>query len=212
MATMTDRGLNKSRIEALSDGVFAIAMTLLILDVKVPAIEPGREVELARRLWEVAPRFLAYVMSFLIIGVNWVGHHAQLHFIRRTDRFYLWSNLFYLLTISALPFAAGVLGQYPSQPAAILLYCGNLILSGLLLYGQLLYAAGPAMLFDPDIDPGFIAAGGRRILMGPCIYVAASAVSFLSPGLSLALCIITPLLYILPGKVDRYWRQGHRQG
>jgi len=144
MGTNTERGLSKTRIEALSDGVFAIAMTLLILEVKVPSIEPRREaIELPRRLWEVAPRYTAFAMSFLIIGVHWVGHHAQLHYIRRTDRAYLWTNLFYLLMISSLPFSTGLLGQYPRQPAAIVVYCVNLIVAGLLLFGQLRYAAGP---------------------------------------------------------------------
>ena len=211
METTTERGLSKTRIEALSDGIFAFAMTLLILDVKIPSLEPGQEAELPRRLMEVAPRFLVYAMSFLIVGVNWVGHHAQLHYIRRTDRACLWSNLCYLMAISSLPFSAGLLGQYPRQPAAIVVYCGNLIAAGLLLFGQLRYAAGRGQLFDPDIDPHFIAAAGRRILMGPKIYVAAALLSFFSPSLSLLLCILTPLLYIVPGEVDRYWHLGHRR-
>jgi uncharacterized membrane protein len=211
MHTTTERGLSKARIEALSDGVFAIAMTLLILEVKIPSLEPGHEAELPRRLLDVAPRFLAYAMSFLIVGVNWVGHHAQLHYIRRTDRAYLWTNLFYLLAISSLPFSAGLLGQYPRQPASFVVYCGNLIASGLLLFGQFRYAAGRGQLFDPDIDPAFIAAGLRRILMGPKIYLAAAILSFFSPTLSLLLCILTPMLYMIPGKVDRYWHLGHRR-
>jgi uncharacterized membrane protein len=211
MHSRTERGLNKARIEALSDGVFAIAMTLLILDVKIPSLEPFEEAQLPRRLLEIVPRLLAYVMSFLIVGVYWVGQHAQLHFIRRTDRAYLWSNLFYLMAISSLPFSAGLLGRYPRQPIAIIIYCVTLIVAGLLLFGQLRYAAGRGQLFDPDIDPHFIAAGGRRILMGPKIYVAAALLSFFSPSLSLLLCILTPLLYIVPGEVDRYWHLGHRR-
>ena|SRR5271157_1224272 len=211
METTTERGLSKTRIEALSDGIFAFAMTLLILDVKIPSLELGHEAELPRRLLDVAPRFLAYAMSFLIVGVHWVGHHAQLHYIRRTDRAYIWSNLFYLMAISSLPFSAGLMGQYPRQPIAITIYCLTLIVAGLLLFGQLRYAAGRGQLFDPDIDPRFIAAGGRRILMGPKIYLAAALLSSLSPSLSLLLCILTPLLYMVPGEVDRYWHLGHRR-
>jgi uncharacterized membrane protein len=211
MQTTTERGLSKSRIEALSDGIFAFAMTLLILDVKIPPLEPGHEAELPYRLLDVAPHFLVYAISFLIIGVHWVGHHAQLHYIRRTDRTNLWTNLFYLLAISSLPFSAGLLGRYPRQPASIIVYCGNLIAAGLLLFGQLRYAAGRGQLFDPDIDPGFIAAAGRRILMGPKIYLIAAVLSVFNPSLSLLLCILTPILYIAPGKVDHYWHYGHRR-
>ena len=126
MATTTERGLVRLHIEALSDGIFAFAMTLLILDVKIPSLETGSGSRAAARLVEVAPRFLVYAMSFLIVGEYWVGHHAQLHFIRRTDRAYLWSNLFYLMAISSLPFSAGLLGQYPRQPIAIIIYCVTL--------------------------------------------------------------------------------------
>jgi uncharacterized membrane protein len=80
-------GIGKGRIEALADGVFAIAMTLLILDVKLPVLEADQaRAELPRRLLELWPRLLAYAASFLILGVYWPGHHAHLLFIRRSDR------------------------------------------------------------------------------------------------------------------------------
>jgi uncharacterized membrane protein len=118
----------------------------------------------------------------------------------------MWLNLTFRMVISAVPFSTALLGEYHSEPVAVVIYCGNLVLVGLVLYGQLRYAAGPGRLFDDDLDPHFIRAGGHRILMGPVIYLMAIAVAFFSPAVSLGLCVLTPLLYILPGRVDRYWK------
>jgi uncharacterized membrane protein len=142
MQPQRSTGIGKNRIEALADGVFAIAMTLLVLDVKVPSVDPsvGTE-EFALALWQLGPRFLSFGVSFLIAGVLWVGHHALMHYIRRSNRAFLWWNLLFLFLISAIPLSASLLGQYPRQPLAISVYCLNLILAGVILYAQLRYAA-----------------------------------------------------------------------
>src|SRR4030088_188078 len=97
--------LSRNRIEALTDGVFAVAMTLLVLDIKVPELEPplaGAELPLKPlALW---PKFLSYLISFVILGVYWVGHHIQLSFIRRADRPLLWINILFLLWVALVPF------------------------------------------------------------------------------------------------------------
>jgi uncharacterized membrane protein len=106
-------GIGKGRIEALADGVFAIAMTLLILEVKVPDLLPDQIEQLPDRLLQLWPNFAAFGISFLICGVYWVGHHAQLHYIRRSDRFFIWLNIVFLMVISAIPFSAALIGEYP---------------------------------------------------------------------------------------------------
>jgi uncharacterized membrane protein len=199
-------GIGKTRIETLADGVFAIAMTLLILDVKVPAVDQSQDpATFAGNLWQLWPRFLAFAVSFLIAGVFWVGHHAIMSYVVRSDRVFLWLNLLFLLFISAIPFSASLVGQYPQQPAAVWVYCANLIIAGLLLFSQVRYA-GRRNLFDARMNPQLVKFGGLRILMGPAFYAAASVVAFVSPPLSLAVCAIVPLLYIMPGRVDRYWQ------
>jgi uncharacterized membrane protein len=204
-------GIGKGRIEALADGVFAIAMTLLILNVNVPVLKGEDErLTLPSKLVELWPKFLAFVVSFLILGVNWVGHHAQLHYIRRTDRLFLWMNLLFLLVISAMPFATALLSEYHDQPIAVVIYCGSLITAGLILYGQLRYAAGPGQLFDAEIDWSLIQTGGRRILMGPALYTVALGTAFWNTGVGLTVCAVVPLLYIVPGRVDRLWRNNRR--
>ncbi len=206
----SSNGIGKARIEALADGVFAIALTLLVLDLKVPALAPDEGgSDLARKLLGLWPKLAAFVVSFLIIGVFWVGHHAQLHYVRRSDRLFMWMNLVFLLLISAMPFSTALLGEHHDRPIALAVYCGNLIVAGLVLYGQLRYASGRGRLFDPDIDPGFLRAAGRRLLMGPVLYAAALGLAFVHTGVGLALCALVPLLYILPGRVDAFWKPGH---
>lgn len=203
-------GIGKHRIEALADGVFAIAMTLLILELRVPLLAPDQVDQLPGRLLQLWPKLTAYVVSFLICGVYWVGHHAQMHYVRRSDRIFLWTNIVFLMVIAAIPFSAALIGEYPRQSLAIRLYCSNLTLAGVVLFGQLQYAAGWGQLLDHDIDPRFVFLGGQRILMGPAVYLTAAALADLAPLASLVLCGIVPVLYLLPGRVDHYWHHGHR--
>jgi uncharacterized membrane protein len=149
---------------------------------------------------------LAYAASFLILGVYWLGHHAHLHFIRRSDRLFLWINLFFLMVISAMPFSTALVGAYYNEPIAVVVYCGNLIVAGLVLFAQLEYAAGAGRLFDADIDPRFLRLARQRSLMGPAIYLLAAGLAFINTSLSLVLCALTLVLYILPGRVDAYWK------
>jgi uncharacterized membrane protein len=123
----------------------------------------------------------------------------------------MWLNIVFLMVISAIPFSAALIGEYRSQPVAIRVYCGNLILAGAILFVQLRYAAGRGQLFDHDIDARFVTLGGQRILMGPAVYLVAFLLAGVSPIVSLILCGVAPVLYLRPGRVDHYWKNGHRQ-
>jgi uncharacterized membrane protein len=130
--------MTKTRLEAFSDGVFAIVITLLILDVHVPQDQP---LTLATLLG-VAPHLLIFVLSFVIVGVYWVAHHSMLHFVKQVDRQVLWLNLALLLVIVFVPFPTALLGQHPDNLLALTLYGINLMLvnaAGTVLW---LYATG----------------------------------------------------------------------
>ena len=106
-------GLGKQRIEALSDGIFAFAMTLLVLDVKIPKLsEPlVNQGVLAQTLLDLWPKFLTFAMSFLILGFFWIAHHGYTHFLKRTDRYFLWINLLFLFIVVFLPFSTDLPGR-----------------------------------------------------------------------------------------------------
>ena len=126
--------LGRNRIEALTDGVFAVAMTLLVLDIKVPELQqPLATAELPLKLVALWPKFLSYTISFVILGVYWVGHHVQLSFIRRADRPLLWINILFLLWVALVPFSTALLSEYSNTRLAIAIYGANLIAIGLTL-------------------------------------------------------------------------------
>lgn len=124
--------MDPRRVGSLADGVFAIAMTLLVLEVKVPEVaEPITGAGMVDALFAILPSVAGYVVSFIILGMVWIGHHNQFHFIRRVDRALLWINIFYLLCVAFAPFATAFLTRYLLQPAGLLIYGGTLLLGGL---------------------------------------------------------------------------------
>jgi uncharacterized membrane protein len=196
-------GLSKTRIEALTDGIFAIAMTLMVFDIKLPTgtTPLSLNYELIR-LW---PRFLAYVISFIMLGVYWVGHHNQYHYIRRTDRGFLWINIFFLMGVSLLPFSTALLGQYPAERTSLAVYGLNLILVGGFLYAHWAYATRNHRLVESHIHPEVVSLVKSRIAMGPAASILAICVSFVGKRLSWAIFALIPLLYLIPGRIDYHW-------
>src|SRR6516162_6347195 len=166
--------LGRNRIEALTDGVFAVAMTLLVLDIKVPELQqPLARAELPLKLLSLWPKFLSYTISFVILGVYWVGHHVQLSFIRRADRPLLWINISFLLWVALVPFSTALLSEYATTRIAIAIYGANLIAIGLTLALHWWYATTENRHVDPDIDRGLVRGAMYRTLMGPLVYVIA---------------------------------------
>jgi len=107
--------MEKSRIAALVDGIFAVAMTLLVLDLKLPeGVKLSNDAEVWRQLVELNNHFSNYVLSFIVLGVFWIAHHSLFHFVRRVNRGLLWFNLLFLLFITLLPFSTNLLSGHSS--------------------------------------------------------------------------------------------------
>jgi uncharacterized membrane protein len=196
-------GLSTARIQALCDGVFAVAMTLLILDVKVPLSSH----DLPGHLYALRFKVLSYVFSFVILGIYWVGHHNQYHYIRRADRTLLWLNLLFFLTIAFIPFSAALIAEHYQERIAVIVYGVNLILAGAVLYVIWWYATAGYRLVDRTLNPDVIRMAKIKILQAPVVYAGAIAVSFLNPAISIVAYVLVPILYILPSSVDRQFAQ-----
>src|SRR5258708_33158951 len=126
--------VGKSRIEALSDGVFAIAMTLLVLKLDVPEVmHHSTNADMLDQLIHLGPAFVTYVVTFLIAGGFWFLHHLTFHFIRHVNGFLVWVNLIFLMFVSLLPFSAGLLGHLLVHPVSQVFYIGNQLAIALLL-------------------------------------------------------------------------------
>ncbi|MDQ2902407.1 MAG: TMEM175 family protein [Chloroflexota bacterium] len=213
MRTQNQRGpgapLSTARTEAFSDGVFAVAITLLVLNLQVPqlASEEWFNNELPH-LWS---KVLIYMLSFVVVGIYWVAHHNTFHYISRSDRNLLWLNILFLMCIVFIPFPTALLGQYTHQQTPVIIYAGTLVITGLVLQSLWWYVTSNYRLVDREIDPQLVKKATRRNLLAPLIYLLAIGISFLKIEVSLALLVLVPVLYIFPGRIDRYWtqRQSH---
>jgi len=208
------RQMESRRVEARADGIFAISMTLLILEVHVPALPATATAgQLVTGLLQTWPKFAAYAGSFLILGVLWIGHHNQFHYIRRANRPFLWMNIFFLMCVGFMPFCTALLGSFIWNRVATAIYGASLLVTGLTLYGQWRYAAGHGLLGE-EATPEIVEATGHRILMGTVGYVVALLVSFLSPPIGLALYLLIPFLYLRRSRIDQHLaaRRAQRSG
>src|SRR5262249_30322480 len=152
-------------------------------------------------LW---PRCLSYIVSFLMLGIYWIGQHNQFHLIRCADRTLLWINIVFLMAISFVPFSTALLSAYPLQSSAQRVYGANLIAIGLILLWHWGYATHQHRLVDPALDDRMIRFVIRRILIGPAFFALAIASSSFNTTASLILYSATPLFYVLPGKLDQH--------
>jgi uncharacterized membrane protein len=146
-------GWNKTRLEALSDGVFAIAMTLLVLEIKVPELD--RHVD-AATLWRAVrglwPLFFSFLVTFMLTSLFWFWHHVSLHCIRRVDGVIVWINLVFLMFVSLAPFSTAMLGSFTlRQPVSLAFYFGNQLALGLALNAYWIYAKRQGLLVNPGI-------------------------------------------------------------
>ena len=145
------------RMAGFSDAIFAFAMTLLMLDIKVPDVPHGAAAsELVGWILAQAPMLYIYVLSFVVIGMFWMRHHSMFSLIRRHDSVLMWLNMAFLLVISLMPFPTAVLGEYGSVGVAVALYAGFMLAAGLLLNLIWMYATTNHRLVSADLDPKLI--------------------------------------------------------
>jgi uncharacterized membrane protein len=193
-------GLPLRRIEALTDGVFAIAMTLLVLGIELPHGTGS----LWARLWLLWPKLACYALSFVMLGVLWIGHHYQLHHIRRTDRALIWLNLAFLLVITFLPFSTGVMASENLEASAVALYGGTIIAAGAALFAHWAYATSKPELVNPGLHPTFVATLKLRILAGMALSAVAIAVAYIDSRASLVLFLVLPVAYWSRSRADEH--------
>jgi uncharacterized membrane protein len=206
LARETGNEISKSRMEMLTDGVFAIVMTLLVLEITVPQLSHSEVAsKLPNLLLELWPVVLSYAMSFILLGFFWIYHHDQFHYIKRVNRILVWITIFFLMIIAFIPFSTSLLGEYGDQQISVVIYGINIAMAAFGAYVQWWYAARNHRLVDSDLDPVFIKIMSRRGLVGPIIYLIAIGISFISIQVSLILYIAIPLYYLVPARKEKSW-------
>jgi uncharacterized membrane protein len=187
------------RIEAFSDGVFAIAITLLVLAIKVPkSADLGVGGSLFSVLLGLWPHYLAFVTSFATIFAMWVTHHRIFTFVQRSDHFFLYWNGLLLLLITFLPFPTTLLAEYllhPEGKVAGAAFAGTLVAIALTFKGLWRYAAKNGRLLARSIDLKDIEQITKQHRYGPILYFTAFAVSFVSTGMSAGLCLCLAVFF-----------------
>ncbi|XZF15567.1 TMEM175 family protein [Chitinophagaceae bacterium MMS25-I14] len=204
-------GQKVARIEALSDGVFAIALTLLVLEIKVPEGHVNSEQELWHMLAKLAPKFLSYFLSFMTMGIFWTGHALQLSYMERYNRDLNWNSLFFLLLVSLLPFTTAFLGEHIEFKTAIALYWLNILLLGIILYIHWNYACKNHFIaVDGEEFNAIDKAVRKRIIVAQVLYFAGGLLCFVNTYLSISFIIVVQLNYAfaifsgrLPKKLEK---------
>ena len=203
-----------TRLEAFSDGVFAIAVTLLVLEIKVPHGTP--EGGLARALLAQWPSYVAFVISFSQVGIIWANHHAVMDHVRRADRGLLMVTLFLLLVVSFIPFPTEVLADHlagppgPDRTAAALFFGGAYVLMALAFHTLWRYIRRADLLHDPA-HPG-VQAITRSFRFGPLIYLLVTLLALVSVPASVAASAALAVYWAWPGSSGTYRAPGAARG
>lgn len=190
-------GQSVERLAALSDGIFGVAMTLLAIDLRVPAKELiHSEHDFWRALLSISPEILIYMMSFLTLGIFWVGQQSQLNHLRRSDVRLTWIHLAFLFAVTLTPFSTKTLAEYTEYRTALIEYWLNILIFGVILYASWVYATSAKLLKD-DVSADVPVGVRRRIMIGQSLYAFGALLCFFSTRLSIAVIVCVQLFYIL---------------
>lgn len=195
------------RIVFMSDAVFAIALTLLVLEIKLPPLGHHLSAaEFAGAILGLLPKFYSYVLSFLVLAVYWIAHHQTFSHIVRYNTRLMWFNLFMLLFVAFLPFSSGLLGEYGDHQLSWVIFALNYIAISALLSLTWLYAQKSGMV--EDLGPAQVRYRNYRGLIVQLIFVLSIGLSFLN----VALAEVTPLLLVFTGWLaGRFSGLGHSE-
>lgn len=190
--------LGLERIAYFSDAVIAIAITLLVLDIRLPELQGDPEVELPRVLLGLWPRYATYLLSFLVIGSYWWGHHRMFRVVRRYDETLIWLNISFLACIAFVPFASAVLGEHGDQTSAAVFYAVVIAATGMAEAALWAYASHHRRLVDPALSAQAVRLALLRMLIAPAVFLLTLPLALLSPfAAKVSWFLIYPVVAIL---------------
>jgi uncharacterized membrane protein len=187
-----------TRVEAFSDAVYAIIITLLVLELRVPILEVATNQDLLGVLHHLIPEFIAFIFSFFIVAIYWVNHHHFFHNIKRADGKLLWHNNFHLFWMAIVPFTTAFIGKYYESNVAVIVYSINMIMCALSIILMIRYALFSSTLLRADFTEEAKKSEFNRGMRGVYLYVFATLAAFVHVYLAIAILIITPILFVIP--------------
>ena len=204
--TETDHGHRElDRLIFFSDAIFAIVMTLLILEIRAPDNVPSdlAATEVPNLVWALWPKFFSYVLSFLVIGTYWIAHHQTFRYVRSYNRTLLWLNLVFLLSISFIPFPTDLLGEYGELRFSVIFYAASLGMARLLLAVVWWYiVAGPIRTGD-ELDPGMARYHFFRSLAIPALFFLSIGISLVSVNAAVASWLLLFVADVMMWRLQR---------
>lgn len=199
-------GQSLERIAALSDGIFSITMTLLVLDLRVPVGDAiHSEQAILDALINLGPRFLTYFMSFLTLGIFWVGQQTQLNQFARTNRDLTWIHLAFLLIVALMPFSTGLLAEFITFRIPLVLYWLNIFLLGAILFISWRYARHAGLLKE-SVTNEIRSAAERRIVIAQALYAAGMLLCIFNTYLSIGVIVLVQLNYVIAPRIRWLYR------
>jgi uncharacterized membrane protein len=196
-------GQSVERLAALSDGIFAFAMTVLVLDLRVPALESvHNERDLWHALAALSPRLLMYMMSFLTLGIFWVGQQTQLNHLSASNIRLSWIHLCFLFFVTVIPFSTALLAEFIAYRIALLAYWLNVLCLGAALYLSWGCATRSGLVKD-DIGPDVPAAVCRRIEIAQALYAIGALLCIIDTRWSIGFIVLVQLYYALAPRLPK---------
>ncbi len=193
----------KNRVEALVDGIFGVAMTLLVLDIKVPqGLSFSTDAAIRGTLLGQISNFRIYLISFIVLGLYWVAHHMQFHLVRNVDRVVLWINLMFMLGVSMVPFSTSLLGEYGNLTTPCVIYGLNLLWLAVVYWVQVAYLARNPHLASSALTPVAAAHIRRRILLFMGVPLISMGVAFVNTWLAVHVYFLLIVLASLPSRIE----------
>ena len=187
--------ISRNRLETMVDGIFAFAMTLLVLGIEVPTIPPDEATfAVPAFIANLAPQLIIFVIAFLVLAVFWLEHHRQFHHLRIVDPVVLWLNIAILIFTVLIPFTTDLSGDYDGIQIAVVLFHVNLLAIGTLFLVHWAYLTRNRSLCDEEFLPGEVSTRIRILTIPPLCAVLGLAISFLSPANSLYAYLLIPVL------------------
>ncbi len=197
------------RVKGFSDGVFAIVITLLVLELHVP---PGTKADgLPHAIAHLAPTLFSYAVTIAVVGVFWVAHQVMFRLIDGTDRALFWLNIAFLGALSFVPFPASLLGQFPGDRFVTIFYGATLVVVEALFLALWRYASAAGRLLAAEGDSIAAERITGRQTIALAIYAAGTLSAFVLPPLALAIYVLVPVLYLIPGRMIAVSRGRDRQ-
>lgn len=196
--------MSAGRLEALGDGVFSVAMTILVIELKIPSVQGNSLKDLLHGLYDTRQELFCYFISFIVLGIMWFGHRMVFEYISRTNRYFIFLGVLFYMIVCLVPFSTRFLAANTLRWYAILMYGLNLSMCNLALYAQWVYG-----IKRPSLHARILPAEVRKeakilFLISPIMYAIAILISFYFPIGSIVIYFITPILYLLPNKLDKY--------